>query len=342
MSVIRVDLAALQRSQQITAEEAARLAALALPDQRGRLAVNLLTIFGAIAVAAAALALLPNPATGLALAILAHAGAGLIRRSFASEGLSVLAAALALMGTLGLAGWVAWKFGDAAGLPVIALAITAVLVAGALLYRSAFLAALGVVSLGAALGSGTAYWHACYAFYVEQPAQTIAVFGTLMAGLYLIRSRIAAGWQALVTVSARTSLFLVHLAFWIGSLWGDRFADDQPPEIIYHENGTVDDAAYQAWEERLFTLPDWAFVAGWAAFAIVLALAARRGGLVSVSAIVFLAINFYTQYFERLGASSETLLVAGLTLVGLAVGLAQFLGWRGRRGRPQADSQPAG
>ncbi len=65
MSIIRLDLGALVKAGSLSAEEAARLAGLALPDRRGGLLVNVLLIFGALAVAAAAIALVPDAGTGL-------------------------------------------------------------------------------------------------------------------------------------------------------------------------------------------------------------------------------------------------------------------------------------
>lgn len=314
MSVIRLDLAALLAARQVTPEEAARLTALALPDQRGSLAINLLLIFGAIAVAAAAIALVPNAPTGLLLALGALAGAEALRRLLRGESFALLAAALALMGTLGLAGWVAWEFRE---MPATrpALLITALLTAGALWYRSAFLAALAVVALGAVFGSGTGYWHASYALFVEQPTLTIAVFGLLAAGLYRLRRHVPESGAPLATVAARTALILVHLAFWVGSLWGDWLGGAQWP---------YEDAARPG-----LHLAPWVFAAAWAAASLALILATRRGGFLSVSAIVFLAIHGYTQYFETFGAEPFSLLIAGLVLVGLAIGAARHL--RSRR-----------
>ena len=51
----------------------------------------------------------------------------------------------------------------------------------------------------------------------------------------------------------------------------------------------------------------------------------KRGGFLSVTATVFLAIHAYTQYFETFGAHPETLLLGGLGLVALAVLAARFL-----------------
>lgn len=317
MSIIRLDLAALQAANQITPEEAARLTALALPDRRGSLAVNLLLIFGAIAVSVAAIALVPNAATGLLLALGALAAAEGLRR-LTGESFALLATGLALMGTLGLAGWVGWEFREAHPTQP-ALLITFLLAAGAIWYRSAFLAALGVIALGAVFGSGTGYWHASYALFVEEPTLTITVFGLLAAGLYRLRGLVAESWSSLATVAARTSLILVHFAFWVGSLWGD---------VLGGARWSYDDAAQPG-----FGLPGWFFAIGWAALSLTLALATRRGSFLSISAIVFLAIHGYTQYFETFGAEPLSLLIAGLVLVALAIGAARLIR---RRGRPSS------
>lgn len=320
MPVIRLDLAALLKAGSLSEAEAARLQSLALPDKRGNLLVNILLIFGALAVSAAVIALVPDAATGLTLALGALIGAEALRRLAPGEAFGVLAAGLALMGTLGLAGWIAWQFGETPSATVTALLVTAVLTAGAAWFRSAFLAALAVLALGAVFGSGTGYWHASYALFVEEPVITIAVFGALAAGFYRVRTIAGAAWSLLLTVAARTATILVHFAFWVGSLWGDLLGDASWNQARYN-----DYAAYEAWEKAAIHLPEWPFSLGWAALAIALALRTPRGGFLSVSALVFLAIHAYTQYFEVLGAEPATLLFAGLTLVGLAVGLTAYL-----------------
>jgi len=332
MSVIRLDLAALLKAGSLTEAEAARLESLALPDKRGNLLVNVLLIFGALAVSAAAIALVPNAATGLTLALVALTGAEALRRLAPGEAFGVLSAGLALMGTLGLAGWIAWQFGDAPSATPTALLITAVLTAGAAWFRSAFLAALGVLALGAVFGTGTGYWHASYALFVEEPVITIAVFGALAALFYRARSWATEAWNMLLTVAARTAMFLVHFAFWVGSLWGDVLGDAGWNQTRYN-----DYAAYEAWEKTAITLPEWPFSIGWAALCLALALRTRPGGFLSVSALVFLGIHAYTQYFEVLGAEPASLLFAGLTLVGLAVGLTWFL----RQQNKAPDTPPA-
>lgn len=325
MPVIRLDLAALVKSGQLDEAEAARLRSLALPDTRAGLLVNLLLIFGALAVSAAAIALVPNAVTGLALALGALIGAEALRRLAPGETFAVLAAGLALMGTLGLAGWIAWQFGEAPSATMTALMVTAVLAAGAAWFRSAFLAALGVLALGAVFGSGTGYWHASYALFVEEPVFTIAVFGALAALFYRARGKLGEAWNNLLTVTARTAIILVHFAFWVGSLWGDFVGDAGWNQLRFE-----DYEAYEAWRKTAIAVPEWPFSAGWAAMCLAFILRTPRGGFLSASALVFLGIHGYTQYFEVFGAEPGTLLFAGLTLVGLAAGLTWFF----RRSRP--------
>lgn len=321
MTIIRLDLAALLKTGALTDAEAQRLTGLALPDKRGSLLVNVLLIFGALAVAMAAIALIQTPSTGLLLAVAAIAGAEVLRRLPLGEEFKVLSAGLALMGTLGLAGWVAWEFGPASVSPSLpAVLITLVLGAGAAWFRSAFLAALAVVALGAVFGTGSGYWHASYALFVEEPAITLAVFGALAAALYKARSLASVAWQSLLTAAARTSMFLVHFAFWVGSLWGDVLGDSSWSQTRWDNS-----AGYDAWEKTAITLPEWPFSIGWAGLAIGLALLTRRGGFLSVSGLVFLGIHGYTQYFEVFGAEPVTMLIAGIVLVALAVGLTRFL-----------------
>lgn len=324
MSVIRLDLNALQESGQLSRQEAVRLTALALPQRGNTLAINVLLIFGAVAIATASIALVPNAGTGLALALIALASAEVLRRFIKDETFGVLATALALMGTLGLAGWIGWEFRDVEDATAPALLITGVLGAGAIWFRSAFLAALATLSLGAVFGTGTAYWHASYALFVEEASITIAVFGALAATFYKLRGALKDPWSDMLTVCARTALLLVHFAFWVGSLFGD----------------TIGDAwtVYSPASEGAAHIPDYVFALAWAAFSLTLALRAARGGYVSISALIFLIIHGYTQYFETFGAEPESLLFAGIILVALAVGLSALL----RRNRKLDSQAPDG
>ncbi len=329
MTIIRLDLDALTARGALSTAEAERLAALALPERRGRLWINLLLVFGALAAAAGAIALVPDPTTGLVLALLSLGGGALLQARDGDGRWRVLCEALALIGALGLSGWIAWHFAERAG-PVNdtwpALAIMAILAAGAVVFRSALLAALAVLAFGGAIGSGTAYWHASYFLFVREPALTIIAFTALAGALYAARERLGAAWGTVTSAAARTSVMVANFGFWIGSLWGD-----YPLE---HWTAGEDWRAAEAWRAGALHIPDVAFTIGWALALLGLIARSRAGGFLSNLAIVFLAIHGYTQVFEVLGAQPWTLLLAGLSAVALAVAGARYL-WR-------KDEAPAG
>ena len=115
------------------------------------------------------------------------------------------------------------------------------------------------------------------------------------------------------------SLLLVNFGFWVGSLWGD-----YPGESW--ATGMDSWTAREAWEKSAPHISDWVFILGWAALAIgvgIWAAGANRRWVVTTAA-TFGAINLYTQWFERLGAEPWAIIIAGLTVVGIAVGLWRY------------------
>jgi len=317
MSRITLDLDALMKNGQIDDAEAARLKGFALPEPKTGLLVNILLIFGAISVAGGTIALVPNAGTGLFLALLALGGAEFLRRSATGNSLKTLGSALNLMGTLGVAGWIGWEFRevDDGTMPTVLIAV--VMTASAIWFRSALLAAFAVLSLGAILGSGTGYWHASYALFVEEPTITIIVFSLLSAGLYHTRERLGDAWRNMTTIAARTAMFMVNFAFWVGSLWGDRVGEHWFAPDRWSERSE--------WREAAMSIPDYVFTLGWVTALVIVIFKTRRNSFLSITSIVFLTIHGYTQYFEYLGAQPETLVLGGLVLVGLAVVGARFL-----------------
>jgi hypothetical protein len=80
----------------------------------------------------------------------------------------------------------------------------------------------------------------------------------------------------------------------------------------------------------LLRVPEIVFSIGWAAAlfaAIVIGLRTKRR-FATNAAVVFLAIHFYTQIFETLGARPVTLIGGGLFLVACAFGLIRFDRWQ--------------
>ena len=114
---------------------------------------------------------------------------------------------------------------------------------------------------------------------------------------------------------ARTSILLVNFGFWVGSLWGDSLILLRGIKIknpsVYLNNTVISAGAFSiAWALVLLA------AAVWGAYA-------NRRWLVNVAS-TFGAIHFYTQWFERLGATPVSILLGGLVLLAIALALWAF------------------
>jgi iron complex transport system permease protein len=273
--------------------------------------------FGAVAVAAGIIALQPAFTTGAALGI-ALVAIGLAISFFAAKQWGLLGTATTIIGALLLAGGVVGLAeADFVGLVFSAFLFLALAVA----IRSNFLMALVPLALAGALGSSTGYMHAVYMLTVTEPSITI-VFYTLLAGAaYLISQHVGQAYQQLAIIFARVSLILVNFGFWIGSLWGD-----YPGETWAQGEGYRIWSNREAWRAAHLYVPEIAFIIGWAVVIIAVGVWAARNNRrwVVSTAAVFAAIEFYTQWFERLGAEPWAIIVAGLTIVGFAIVLWRY------------------
>ncbi len=141
---------------------------------------------------------------------------------------------------------------------------------------------------------------------VSEPTLTILLFSALAAAALALSKRLPHQDAPLALAFARMSLILVNFGFWIGSLWGD------------HPGDLWRDAAARATAP---SIPSLAFVVAWIAGLLLVGAwgaASGRRFLVNV-AIVFGAIDFYTQVFERWGGHPLSLVLAGALTVGVGV-----------------------
>jgi iron complex transport system permease protein len=313
---IVLDITRLLEEGKLTAQDAERLQALAKRDT-GSLAINVLMSFGAVAVAAGIIALEPAFTTGAALGVVLVA-IGLAISFFAAEQWSLLGTATTIIGALLLAGGViGFVEADFAGLAFSALLFLALAVA----IRSNFLMALVPLALAGALGSSTGYQHAVYMLTVTEPSITIAFFALLAGAAYLVSQYVGQVYQGLAIIFARVSLILVNFGFWIGSLWGD-----YPGETWAHGERYQFWSDREAWRVANLHVPETAFIVGWVIVIIAVGVWAARANRrwVVTTAAVFGAIEFYTQWFERLGAEPWAIIVAGLTIIAFAVALWRY------------------
>jgi iron complex transport system permease protein len=316
---IVLDITRLVREGKLSEDEADRLRALASRDT-GTLAINILMLFGAIAVAAGILALNPSFETGAALGVtLVLIGLGVIFAG--SDQWSLLGTAITVIGALLLSGGMIGLF--EAQIPGMAFTAFLLLVIAALI-QSAFLMALVPFALAGVLGSSTGYSHATYMLIVSEPTITIVIFSLLAALAYFVSQRLEPVYEKLAIIFARMSLLLVNFGFWVGSLWGDRPGESWVHGETYPGSETWE--KWQAWRETALRMPDYAFVIAWALLLLgvgVWGARVNRRWVVNTAA-AFGAIHFYTQWFERLGAQPWAIIIAGLTVVAVAVALWRY------------------
>ena len=316
---IVLDLTRLVREGKLSAEQAAELQALASRDT-GSLAINALMSFGAIAVAAGILALNPSYVTGSVLgATFVLVGLGVDYRL--AEQWRLLAIANTIIGGFLLSGGLIGLLdGGFVGFALAALLLFVL----ALLIRNGLLMALVPLALAAALGSSTGYFHASYMLMVTEPTITILLFALLAWASYEISQRVPAVYENLALVMARMSLVLVNFGFWVGSLWGDYPGESWRHAEIYGSGTSSQERA--AWRAAALHLPDYVFVIAWAVLILgigVWAARVNRRWVVNLAA-VFGAIHFYTQWFERLGADPISVILAGISVVAIAVLLWRY------------------
>jgi hypothetical protein len=302
---ILLDLTKLVNEGKLTLAQAEELKQLAARDT-SLLAINILMAFGTIAVAGGVLFLVPSLLTAAAIALLLIAG-GLVLSYRAGPQWTILGTATVIVGVLWLCG-TGLAFADG-NWPGYAFA-TIICLACAAAIRSGLLSALAALALAATLGSSTEYETASYILIIREPTITIVCFGVLAWGAYLLANRVPADYESPALMFARMSLVLVNFGFWVGSLWGDDPA--------------------RKWLERAgiapLHLPDIGFAVAWAAGLIAVGVWATRANrrFVVNTAATFLAIDFYTQYFERLGADPLSIMLGGLLVIAIAVALWRY------------------
>jgi hypothetical protein len=311
---ITLDLSQLLEEGKLSPAEAERLRALAAHDT-GSFAINILVGFGVVAVSAGAVALVPTPVTALILGLVTFA-IGLAFTLRGKEQWSLLAQICLVVGALLFCGGV---LAIGKGALVAMLVVTATLAGASIVARSSLLIAAAVLALGACLGARAGYWHATYMLAIYEPLLTIVLFSLLALGTYYLSKSLAADYERVALIAARTSVFMVNFGFWIGSLWGDDL-------LLIRSLLRADPSILTKYFASSQMIPPQAFIIGWAVALLgagIWAVRENRRWVVNIAA-VFGAIHFYTQWFERLGLKPLSVLVGGLLMLAFALGLWMF------------------
>jgi len=308
---VTLDLSKLVEDGKLTREEAEKLKALAAQDT-GSLAINILIGFAVVSIAAGSVALVPTPLTAVLLgAGLFAAGCGIVLNRVRQW--SVFGQICLVIGALMFSGGViAWGEGSLAAMLIVTIALALAAIAA----RSSLLIALAVLAASACLGARTGYHHATYSLAIFEPTLTVVLFSALAFVAYHLSHRLSADYERIALMASRTSVVLVNFGFWIGSLWGD-------PLMLLRGMSSRNAYAYFINDT---VIPDWVFSIAWALVLVAAgawAAKANRRWLVNVAA-AFGAIHFYTQWFERLGATPASVLLGGLVMLIIAFALWSF------------------
>ena len=302
---VTLDLDRLLREQRITHEEHRRLLSLSQADTRS-LGLHFLIAFGVVATAGGVIGWLHSILAAVGIGFVVGLAGVLLLRTRSREW-NVPGTILTLVGALTAgAGIVKFSAGDIVGFVFVMLTFGT----GAYFATSGLLASLTILAFAGVVGAATAYEHACYILTVQRPTLTVTLFGLLSWGFYRWSLRLNSPLGRLALMMSRTSLFLVNLGFWVGSLWGDTIWH---PRVNWEFHSGRD-------------IPDWAFGLTWAIGILatgVWALRRNRRWVVNLMA-VFASIHFYTQYFERLGAKPGTLVIAGVLALAVALLIARY------------------
>jgi hypothetical protein len=307
---ITLDVSKLVEQGKLTAAEAEKLTALASHDT-GSLGINILIGFAVIAIASGTVALVQTPMTAVALGIVLFAVGFLVVLNRVQQW-TVLGQICLVIGALMFGGGViAYGHGSLAAMLIVTIAFTLAAIAA----RSSLLTALAVLAASGCLGARTGYGHAVYSLAIFEPMLTVVLFSVLALATYLASKRLPADYERIAIIAARTSILLVNCGFWIGSLWGDplvllRSLNRNDP-ALYVQDTVISPTVFSvAWALALIALGAWAAIE-------------NRRWMVNVAA-VFGAIHFYTQWFERLGATPATVLLGGVVMLAAALALWTF------------------
>lgn len=294
---VLIDLTQLRKEGKITQAEFDKFSQLS-SQATASLGFNIFIGLGITAVVCGTIALVPTPFTAILLGLLmCILGLGLLKYS---AKWTLLGRICIPIGALLLAGGILWLY---EGIPSAWLSVTALLLIGAIIAEQSLLMVLAILALSATIGAQSGYYHASYWVGIDQPTLTIIIFSLIAFFAYWISEKLEAAYERLAIIASRTCVFLVNFGFWIGSLWGDRLPRD-----------TI--------------IPDWAFALVWAFCLLaagIWAIKMDKRWLLNVTA-VFAGIHFYTQWFERLGASPLTLLIAGIVAIVFALFLKKLNG----------------
>ena len=309
---VTIDIDKLLAQGRITREEYERIKSFATENTM-HLSINVFISFGVVAAVLGTLLLVPDPkmalGLGLGLAIL-----GMTGQKQEGDGLALLMTVMISVGTLLASGGILVLTDGSIGGHLLVASLCSV---GGIVSKRKALLVVATLALSATIGAMAMYSHASYGLIIRQPFLTVLVFTILGWSMYYYSLSLSWDYQPLALTVARTSFILVNFGFWVGSLWGDDL-------WLWHTHGSDDDDKWVFGYGQ--AIPDLVFGITWALGIVAMGVwgAIHARGWVVNAAATFAGIHFYTQFFERLGASPKTLFGAGVVALVICVVLTNY------------------
>lgn len=299
---VTLDLAHLLATGQISPAEADRFKQLGLVSRpAGSTAFNLIIGFGVLAVSGGLIALLLDPyaITGLGAITLFI---GLFLYATRGREWELLGHICVIIGVIELStGIVVISEGSV----LVLFGIAIVYAAAGLFAESSLLIVFAMLAFMSGVGAQAGSLDPTNFLGIAEPTTNIIVFTIVGLLTFFASLRLREPYSRLALTAARMSVLIVNFAFWLGSVFGD--------ELSSYDTEFRGEVFAVVWAVLLLGVGAWGVIVG------------RRW--VANTAAVFGIIHFYSQWFTRLDASAESVLLAGV--IALAFGFALY--WFNRR-----------
>lgn len=192
--------------------------------------------------------------------------------------------------------------------------------------------AAALIPFAQILETGTAYFHAVYAFYSPEPTLTILQMGLLIAACIWGVVRVSERNARHLRILAVMGFIIANLCALVGSIWGDVVGEHLWGPGRYRD-GWADYETYSAardsFRDAALTIPELTYSILWAMTllaTIIWAASRTQRGLFN-AALTFAAIHFYTQMFESFADEPLAYVIGGLGAIPLAWGVWRLNQW---------------
>lgn len=192
--------------------------------------------------------------------------------------------------------------------------------------------AAALIPFAQILETGTAYFHAVYAFYSPEPTLTILQMGLLIAACMWGVVRVSERNARHLRILAVMGFIIANLCALVGSIWGDVVGEHLWGPGRYRD-GWADYETYSAardsFRDAALIIPELTYSILWAVTllaTIIWAASRTQRGLFN-AALTFAAIHFYTQMFESFSDEPLAYVIGGLGAIPLAWGVWRLNQW---------------